>query len=204
MRNQVKAIILASSSPRRKELLELVGIPFRIHASHVSEKVSIDLTPSQVVEELALRKAKDVSKFYHEGLVIGADTIVVLDGQILGKPKDRSEAFAMLKKIQGKTHTVYSGVAIVDCQSKRQIVAHQKTKVKMKPLSDDEIDAYIATNEPLDKAGSYGIQGIGAILIEKIEGDYFNVVGLPLVLLHDLLKQFHISILEDFHTQKQM
>ncbi|TCS79058.1 Maf family protein [Tepidibacillus fermentans] len=204
MKNNVKTLILASSSPRRRELLELVGVPFFVHASQVSEEVSQNLHPSQVVEELALRKAEDVSQFYKEGLVIGADTIVVLDEQILGKPKNRSEAFTMLKMLQGRSHTVYSGIAIIDCQSKRKVVSHQKTNVKMRALSDEEIRAYISTNEPLDKAGSYGIQGIGAILVERIEGDYFNVVGLPLALLYDLFKQFNISILNDFHAQKQI
>ena len=199
--NSIEPIILASSSPRRKELLELVGVPFTIQASYVNEEVSPDLTPPQVVEELALRKAADIAQNLENDLVIGSDTIVVLDEQILGKPCDKQDAFAMLAKLQGRSHQVFSGVALVDSKTKETLVAHQKTDVWMRSLTDEEIWAYIHTGEPMDKAGAYGIQGIGAINIERIEGDYFNVVGLPLVLLQDMLKKFNISILKNFHTQ---
>ncbi|WP_339059925.1 Maf family protein [Tepidibacillus marianensis] len=204
MKVQTAPIILASSSPRRKELLQLVGIPFQVHASHVDEEVDQNLSPEEIVEELAQRKAEDVSLSYNHELIIGSDTIVVLDQRILGKPKDSQEAFFMLKELQGRAHWVYSGVAVVDSYTRKVMVSHQKTKVWMRSLSDEEIQAYIATKEPLDKAGSYGIQGIGAILIERIEGDYFNIVGLPLVLLQHMLQNFNISILKEFHTQKLM
>jgi len=204
MKLQTEPIILASSSPRRKELLQLVGIPFQVHASHVNEEFDENLSPEKIVEALAYRKAEDVSRYYNKGLIIGSDTIVVLDQRILGKPKDPQEAFSMLNELQGRSHYVYSGVAIIDSQAKKIRVSHQKTEVWIRPLSDTEIRAYVDTKEPLDKAGSYGIQGIGAILVERIEGDFFNVVGLPLVLLQDMLKQFNISILNEFHPQKHM
>lgn len=190
-------IILASSSPRRKELLELIGISFTIHPSQVIEEVDEDLLPEQVVEQLALIKAKDVSSNYEEGIIIGADTIVVLDDEILGKPQNMDDAFQMLKRLQGRNHKVYSGVAIINVKSDQSLTSHQMTHVYMNSLTDEEIRLYIDTKEPLDKAGSYGIQGIGSLFIEKIEGDYFNVVGLPLSLLVQLLRSFGINVLSD-------
>ena len=198
----MRKIILASSSPRRKELLELVGIPFNIHPSDVIEKMDDDLEPSQIVEQLALQKAKDVAKYYDEEIIIGADTIVVLQGQILGKPINEEDAFRILKQLQGKPHLVYSGIALIDSKTGRSQTNHQVTKVFMSSLTDEEILSYIQTKEPMDKAGAYGIQGIGAIFIEKIEGDYFNVVGLPLSLLNSFLKSFDVDVMADFVNPK--
>lgn len=191
-------IILASSSPRRKELLQLIHLPFTVHPSDVDENISEPLPPNKMVEELAYRKAADIAKNYHEGIVIGADTIVVLDDEILGKPKNVDDAFAMLTRLQGRTHEVYSGIAIIDAATEKNKVTHQKTKVVMKPLTEEEITLYINTKEPMDKAGSYGIQGIGAMLIEGIEGDYFNVVGLPVSLLTQELQHFGIHIMKQY------
>lgn len=198
----MKKIILASSSPRRKELLELIGIPFIVDPSQAEEIIDELLTPKEVVESLALLKAKDVAKRYPEGIIIGADTIVVLDNEILGKPVSHADAFNSLQKLQGKAHQVYSGVAIINAKTNQSCVCHQATKVFMSPLNEAEIHHYIATGEPMDKAGSYGIQGIGAVFIEKIEGDYFNVVGLPLSLLRKQLKDFQINLVTDLHLKK--
>lgn len=198
----MKKIILASSSPRRKELLELAGIPFSIHPSDITEKVDEDHEPFQIVEQLALQKAKDVAKYYNEEIVIGADTIVVFQGEILGKPVNEEDAFHTLKKLQGNPHLVYSGIALIDSKTGRSQTVHQVTKVFMFDLTDEEILSYIQTKEPMDKAGAYGIQGIGSIFIEKIEGDYFNVVGLPLSLLSRFLKSFDVDVMTDFVNPK--
>ncbi|MET3290415.1 UNVERIFIED_CONTAM: septum formation protein [Brevibacillus sp. OAP136] len=188
-------LILASGSPRRKELLHALGFPFVVQSSDVDESCDADLAPEAIVEELSLRKANAVAAEKTSGLVLGSDTIVVLDNQVLGKPQDEAEAFRMLKSLTGREHVVFSGVALVDAASGRHEVAHSSTKVRMRPMSDEEILAYIATKEPMDKAGAYAIQGIGATIVEGIVGDYFTVVGLPLALTADLLKRFDLHVL---------
>lgn len=194
----MEKVILASSSPRRRELLELIGLKnFIIHPSSIEERTSSTL-PSEIVEGLALMKARDVANNYSMGFVIGADTIVVHNGMILGKPTDEDSAFAMLQQLQGDVHYVYSGVAIINANTNQTLVSHQMTKVYMKQLSEKEISAYIKTKEPMDKAGSYGIQGIGSMIIDRVEGDYFNVVGLSLSLLESMFKSLGISLLMDF------
>ncbi|MFX0558986.1 nucleoside triphosphate pyrophosphatase [Tepidibacillus infernus] len=200
----MEKIILASSSPRRREILELIGISFLVHPSDVDEGYNESNSPEDIVKQLATRKAMDIASYYQEGIIIGADTIVVLDGQILGKPKDEEDAFQMLNRLQGRSHQVFSGVAVVDAKTREVKASYQMTKVYMDPLSEEEIRLYIATKEPMDKAGSYGIQGFGAIFIEKIEGDYFNVVGLPVALLSTLLKDFGIQILKDMIHPKSI
>jgi len=194
----MKKIILASASPRRKELLELIGIPFSVVPSTAEEVIKEGLTPAEIVESLSLMKAQSVSDNLQDALVIGSDTIVVLDGEILGKPLNEDDAFKTLQKLQGRAHYVFSGVAVIEAETGRKKVSHQVTKVYMCELTDEEIADYIATKEPMDKAGSYGIQGLGAINIEKIEGDFFNVVGLPLALLKTLLNYFDIKIMRDY------
>lgn len=194
-----KPIILASSSPRRRELLASLPLPVSIHPSDADESYDHRLTPSEIVETLALRKAMSVANELiparTEGIVVGSDTIVVLDGIALGKPSDRMDAFRMLKSLQGREHLVYTGVACVELPGQKQCVRHRVTKVHMKPLNARQIENYIATGEPMDKAGSYAIQGIGATLVDRIEGDFFNVVGLPLSLLSDMLAEFGVNIL---------
>jgi septum formation protein len=187
--------ILASSSPRRRELLEGLGLAFIIHPSEADEDVPVGTKPAALVEMLSLRKAQAVAQYYEQGLVIGSDTIVVLEDRILGKPVDEEDAFSMLSQIQGRTHTVYSGVAIVDAKSGEALVEHQSTQVTMRSLSEWEIRKYIKTGEPMDKAGSYAIQGLGATLVEGIEGDYFTVVGFPVGLFARMLRKFGIDIL---------
>lgn len=188
-------IILASSSPRRRELLQGLGIPFTVETSDVDETTSPGLAPAEIVESLAQRKAREIAGKKSDGLVIGADTIVVLDGNVLGKPRDDADAYQMLQSMQGREHTVFSGVALIDAKSGREEVAHRSTKVRIRPLTEQEIIAYIATKEPLDKAGSYAIQGIGSTIVEAIQGDYFTVVGLPLNLTAAMLSRFGVQIL---------
>ena len=190
-----RPIVLASGSPRRKELLAGLGLQFTVIPSDVDEHVAEDCTPAEVVEQLARRKAEEVAGQAKEGLVLGSDTIVVLDGKILGKPVDELDAFSMLKRLQGNTHVVYSGLAIIDVEQNKMKIGHQSTQVSMRSLTEEEIHQYIATKEPMDKAGSYAIQGIGATIVEGIVGDYFTVVGLPLLLTAQYLKEFGVDVL---------
>jgi septum formation protein len=191
----IRTIILASSSPRRKELLEGLNLPFATHPSDEDESVPEGTEPTEMVEILSLRKAKSVAARYHDGLVIGSDTIVVCDDEVLGKPADDNDAARMLSTIQGRSHFVYTGVAIVDAATGLSQVAHRKTEVYVKPLDAETIRRYIQTGEPRDKAGSYAIQGLGATLVERINGDYFTVVGLPVGLLCEMLQGFGVRIL---------
>jgi septum formation protein len=191
-----RPLILASRSPRRKALLAELGLSFTIHPSSVPEEVQPHWTPEELVVQLARQKAENVARSYASGVVLGADTIVFKDGIVLGKPKDEQHAFEMLDTLQGDVHTVFSGVALLDIEQKQLRTGYRATRVKMKPLSSGEIERYIHSKEPMDKAGAYGIQGLGAILVEEIEGDYFSVVGLPLQLVADLLKSMGIDLLE--------
>ncbi len=182
-------LILASSSPRRKELLTQAGIPFEVFPSLYEEHNHPGIPPAQLVKEQALGKALEVAHRYPERTILGADTLVVLDQTILGKPKDAQEAHAMLTAIQGQWHEVYTGIALVygkDSSAQRTHV--QSSKVHLRALHPQEITDYIATREPLDKAGSYAIQGYGALLVDAIEGCYTNVVGLSLPAVWDLLR----------------
>jgi septum formation protein len=173
----MQRLILASSSPRRKELLENLHLTFEISSSNVDESFSPDLTPEEAVKELASRKANFVAEKEANAFVIGSDTVVVHEGDILGKPSDRDEALSMLKKLSGNTHSVFTGVSIISPE--REIQFYQKTDVVFWELSQEEMDAYISSGEPFDKAGGYGIQGFGSFLVREIKGDYFSVVGLP-------------------------
>lgn len=197
--NHSRRIVLASTSPRRQELIASLHIPYEIHPSHADEHTPDDWTPQQIVEGLALRKAEAVYSLIADpsqnAVIVGSDTIVVLDEQVLGKPVDDADAFRMLKSLQGRTHHVYTGVACIDAASGLELVRHRSTKVTMKELSDQKIDAYVKSGEPGDKAGAYGIQGLGATLVERIEGCYFTVVGLPVSLLSDMLSEFGIDVL---------
>lgn len=187
-------IILASASPRRAELLKQIGIDFEVVPSHAVEEFEEGIFPDQLVRDLALTKALQVARNFSSGYIIGADTIVVLNGKILGKPNGPSEAAMMLSMLSGAEHSVFTGVAIVGLPDKQQIVNYVETKVKFRQLTEDDIARYIATGEPFDKAGAYGIQGRGAVLVEKINGCYFNVVGLPLAKLIDMFKDFGVFL----------
>lgn len=188
--------ILASGSPRRKELLQEIGLSFRVLPSNVSEEFSASLSPSEVVQQLAARKATDVASKEKEASIIGADTIVVRKGEIIGKPRDQKDAARILSSLQGREHQVYSGIALSYLRDgeRHLITDYRMTKVHMRPLTEQEIWWYIKTGEPMDKAGAYGIQGKGASLIEGIEGCYFNVVGLSLVLFVDMMKRCGYSL----------
>ncbi|WP_096189535.1 Maf family protein [Evansella halocellulosilytica] len=173
----MKPFILASQSPRRKQLLEQVQLPFSIEKSQIEEKFDPKLSPEELVVSLALQKATDVFSRHQDRIVLGADTVVTIDGNVLGKPTDNIDAKKMLQQLSGKKHEVMTGVAIIS--KEKHLTFYEKTAVYFFELSESDIDAYIASGEPFDKAGSYGIQGLGAALVEKIEGDYFSVVGLP-------------------------
>ncbi len=173
----MKKIILASASPRRKELLETAGIEFEICVSDADESIPGGTKPVDAAKMTATKKALAVAESHKDDIVIGADTIVVANGKILGKPKDTADAEAMLRELSGIEHEVITGVCIVN--DGKTNAFEQISKVKFYELTADEIKSYVATGEPMDKAGSYGIQGKGCVLVEKIEGDYFNIVGLP-------------------------
>ena len=190
-------LVLASASPRRRELMSLLGVPFEIVVSNVTEVTDKLLPPEEMVKDLALQKARAVVENLDKGLVLGADTIVVIAAKILGKPANEEEAFTMLKELSGQEHQVYTGIALVDKVSGGQEVAAEMTVVKFKELTDGEIRAYLATGEPFDKAGAYAIQGRAAVFIEGIKGDYYNVVGLPVYRLAQLLKRFNVEILSN-------
>lgn len=183
-----RTIILASASPRRAELLHQIGLPHQVIPSCIEEKITA-VEPDLVVMQLSVQKAADIAAQYGgpNTIVIGADTVVAADGEILGKPKDRAEAAVMISRLQGQTHQVYSGVTIIFGESEKIKTFAEKTEVQVYPMSDWQIDQYINTDEPLDKAGAYGIQGFFAAFIKGIRGDYNNVVGLPLGrLVHEL------------------
>ncbi|MGB9803621.1 Maf family protein [Desulfofundulus sp.] len=189
-------IYLASSSPRRSMLLKQLGLPFTVVLPEVEEEVQEGLPPHQLVETLALKKAGAVAPSIARGLVVAADTVVVWQGRVLGKPADAREAGEMLGLLSGNVHEVYTGVAVVEKPSGRQVVTHERTFVEFRPLTAEEIAGYVATGEPLDKAGAYAAQGLGAIFIAGIRGCYFNVVGLPLARLALVLKEFGIDPLK--------
>ncbi|MEK4825263.1 Maf family protein [Niallia sp. FSL W8-0951] len=173
-----QTLILASSSPRRKELLEELQIPFVISSSNVDESFNPSISPNEIVMELARRKVEAIYADEQYPFILGADTVVYLNGAILGKPASPEEAFRMLRELSGKTHSVYTGVAIMAngiCST-----FYEKTDVLFWELTDDETHDYLDTGEPFDKAGAYGIQGVGRTLVKEIKGDYFTVVGLPI------------------------
>ncbi len=189
-------LILASASPRRRELLEMLHVKnLEIHPAKGEEKPHPELTPDALVKELASCKAAEVAAAWAspEDIVIGADTVVVLDGRVLGKPKNEADAAAMLRALSGRTHTVYTGVA-VERGGERRLHA-ERTDVRFRALTDAEIAAYIATGEPMDKAGAYGAQGYASLFVEHLDGDFFNVMGLPLCALGKLLKELDVSLL---------
>lgn len=188
------SIILASNSPRRRELLAQIGIrDFQILSPDVDETVEPGLSPARMVETLSLRKAQAAAgRAGAEDLILAADTVVALDGRVLGKPRDQEEAFAMLSALSGREHRVYTGVTVL--RGGQAATEHEETAVAFRALSPEEIRDYIATGEPMDKAGAYGIQGVGALLVQGIRGDYCNVVGLPLFRLGRMLSGFGVKL----------
>lgn len=170
-------IILASGSPRRQELLKTAGVEFKVCAAEGEEKLDPALHPADAAVEVARQKAGEVAKKYPRDCVVGADTIVVLEDLILGKPKDKADAAEMLTLLSGREHTVYTGVCII--KNGKENCFAEATRVEFYPLTQDEITAYVESGEPMDKAGAYGIQGLGCVLVKGIAGDYFNVMGFP-------------------------
>ena len=185
-------IILASASPRRRELLSQIGITPEIIPSGAEENITQEF-PAETVTELSALKCRDVaSRTEGDAIVIGADTIVTLDGEILGKPKDGEDAVRMLRELQGRTHAVYTGVTVIRLREGRPVreaCFAEKTDVHVEAMTEQEISAYVHTGDPLDKAGAYGIQGVFARHISGVDGDYFNVVGLPLCRLWKILQE---------------
>ncbi|MBF0569279.1 MAG: septum formation protein Maf [Candidatus Omnitrophica bacterium] len=192
----MKKIILASASPQRRELLKILKVPFVVRKSRAEEISTITTNVANLVKENALIKALDVvEKTKGEALVIGADTVVYANGKLVLKPRSLKEAKQNLKMLMSAPHWVYTGVAVVDVQSKKTLVAYDKTKVFMETLEDEEIDRYHKEVSPMDKAGGFDIEGRGGLFIPRIEGCYFNVVGLPIAKLCQMLKKFDIHAL---------
>ncbi len=191
----MKKIILASASPRRKELLQKIGLKFEVAPGDYEENIDSDLEPHRLVLQMSLKKAESAALRYHNAVIIAADTIGVIDRKILGKPHTESEARKMLREISGKSHTVITGFTILDTATKKTTSGTVDTTVYIKKLNAQELNDYVKTGEPLDKAGAYAIQGIGALIVDRIEGDYYNVMGLPLNALAQALKKFGIKVL---------
>ncbi|MHB1628394.1 MAG: Maf family protein [Bacilli bacterium] len=187
-------VILASSSPRRTQLLAQIGVEHEVMVPETDESYPAALNPGQVVETLALRKAWAVAKPGVQAWVIGADTIVVKDGDIYGKPQDASDAKRMLRVLQGQRHEVFTGVAVLDAHGRSRI-GHRRVNVDMAPVDERAVVSYVQSGEPLDKAGAYSVQGSGARFVERIEGDYYAVVGLPLSMVARFLTElgYHFS-----------
>lgn len=187
-------IILASTSPRRKELLRQIGLAVTVMPSDFEEDMSLNLSDAELAKTLALGKAKSVAKRLKKGVVIGSDTFIVFKKERIGKPKDKNDARKILKTLSGKTMKIYSGLAVIDLEKKKEFTDCEITELKLKKLSKKEIENYIKTGEPLDKAGAFAIQGRGAVFIQKINGCYSNVIGLPLYKLYLILQKSGIDI----------
>jgi septum formation protein len=190
-----RAIVLASASPRRRQLLEQLGLKFAVDPSGYCEEIGQEQEPRELACKLAIEKARAVASRYESAVIIAADTFGVLNGRIIGKPHTSDEAHAMLAALSGRWHSVITGFCVLDSSTGKNITESVETRVFIKELTSAEIDAYIKTGEPLDKAGAYAIQGLGASIVERIEGDFFNVVGLPLYALCRVLEQFDIKVL---------
>jgi septum formation protein len=198
----MKEIVLASASPRRREILELSGLRFRVDTSRYEETLDHTVNPHNLAKRLSLEKARAVAGKYKDALIIAADTFIVFKGKLLGKPHTPEEARNMLTMLNGKSHSVITGYTILDTGAGQKITRSIETKVWFKNASAQELDAYVATREPIGKAGAYAIQGCGAMIVKKIEGDYLNVVGLPLFDLADSLKKFGINLLSGWRSSQ--
>ena len=190
----MKRMILASGSPRRKELLQMLEVPFEVLVSDTKEVITKN-EPAEVTKELSYQKAMAVAEQVEEGIIIGADTVVSIDGKILGKPADEEDAVSMLKKLQGNSHFVYTGVSLFvrENQAETKQTFFEKTEVVFYPMSEEEIKTYVQSKEPMDKAGAYAIQGLCAKFIKEIKGDYYNVVGMPISRLYQEVKNMGMS-----------
>lgn len=198
-------IILASKSPRRREILENTKVRFSVKESQVDEIIKANESPKETVMRLAYEKALDVANNNEESLVIGADTIVVINNQILGKPKNEEEAYDMIKLLSGKTHYVITGFALINLSLNKKVIDCEVSQVTFKELSEECIKDYLNTKESLDKAGAYGIQGYGGLLVNNIQGDYFNIVGLPISKISDCLKDhFKINLFTEVDSTEKV
>jgi len=191
----MRKIILASASPRRKELLEKIGLKFEVEPSNYAEDMHSRLSPDKLARAISLEKARAVARKHKNAIVIAADTFIVFRGKIMGKPNTEAEARKMLMALRGKSHSVITGFTILDTEENKVLTKSVETVIHIKKLTPEEIDGYVKSKEPLDKAGAYAIQGLGSVIVERIEGDYFNVMGLPLSALAESLKEFGIHIL---------
>jgi septum formation protein len=187
-------LILASASPRRAEILGALGLEFEVVPSDVPEEPRDGEAPAEFVTRLARAKAAEVASRRPVGLVVAADTIVVVDGRSIGKPTDEEDAKFMLRTLSGRWHAVMTGIAVLDAASGSEVTGHEKTLVRFREISAQEIDRYVASGEPMDKAGAYAIQGRAMLFVDEIAGSYHNVVGLPPTLLAKLLKRFDVAI----------
>jgi septum formation protein len=191
----MKKIILASASPRRKEILKKTGLKFRVDAGDYEEDLSLKLSPHDLAKFLSYEKAKEVAVRHKDAVIIAADTFIQFKKHILGKPHTKAAAKRMLSMLSNKTHSVITGFTVIDTTAGKKVSKSVETRVTFKKLTAKEINSYIETGEPFDKAGAYAIQGLGALLVRKIDGDYLNVIGLPLATLSDILKKFGIDLL---------
>jgi len=191
----MRRIILASASPGRRKLLERLGLKFEVEPSNCVEHMLSRLKPHELAKSLSFEKAVAVASKHKDAVVIAADSFVVFRGGIIGKPKTEAEAREMLATLSGKSHSLVTGFTIVDTAGGKTLSKSVETRVHIRKLSSDEIDAYVGSGEPLDKAGGYEIQGLGSVIIDRIEGDFSNVVGLPLSTLAKSLKEFGIQVL---------
>ena len=191
----MRMLVLASASPRRRQLLEQLGLTFIVDPSACREESSIEKEPHALARSLSLEKAKTVASRYKDAIVIAADTLGVFEGRIIGKPRNDAQAREILTALSGRCHSVITGFSVLDSRTGKSITESVETRVVLTRLSSAEIDAYVQSGEPLDKAGAYAIQGLGAAIVERTEGDFFNVVGLPLFALCRALEEFDIKIL---------
>jgi len=182
-------IILASASPRRAELLTQIGVAFELAPSRIEELPHTDEAPADYITRIARAKVIAVARGLDAGLVIGADTVVVLDGRMIGKPRDEADARGLLRQLSGRWHAVLTGVALYDIETRHEVADYEKTLVKFAQLTDSEIEWYVRTGEPMDKAGAYGIQGLGGLFVDEIAGNSYNVVGLPIPLVYRLARR---------------
>ena len=193
----MKKIVLASASPRRHDILSDLGLSFQVDPAIEYEELQPDLhTPEALVEMNAVGKAREVASRNKNALVIGVDTIGLFEREILEKPKDEDDAVQMLTMIQGQAHEVLTAISIIDTESKKELTSIERTLVEFHPIAEKDIKAYVATEEPMGKAASYAIQGIAAVFVKKIDGDYLNVVGLPVQLLNKMLAEFDFHLLD--------
>lgn len=187
----MRPFILASQSPRRRKLLKQIGMKFRIVPSRAAEIVSPNQTPSDNAQRIALEKALEVARRVRRGIILGADTIVVLDHRVLGKPKSKEDAKRMLRSLSGREHSVFTGFALVDVKSGQHTTGVEETRVRFRKLEEEEIISYINSGSPMDKAGAYGIQDdFGAVFVERVNGCFYNVVGFPLARFYSTFQQF--------------